>query len=336
MIILNALKVIFVLGFLIFIHEGGHCFITKKCGVIVEEFAIGFGPKIFSKEKNGTVYTLRAVPLGGFCRMLGEEQREAKEGSFSEATPLRKALIVLAGPVVNILFGILLFFLLGTFAGSMASTTIESKLPEYADKLTQIEIGDTILKINGENVKLKSDVDRIVRNITTDDELTLTVRRNDEILDVKVRPSKYEDYDFYVIGIKVGIMDSNIKNRLYFGFWETSNYVKSVGENVVKLLTGRIKTEQMMGPVGISEMVVKTSEIEDFVYLLSAISLSLGVTNLLPIPALDGGRLVLIIIEKIRGKALSEKLEYRIQTIGLTLLLLFSLYITYNDILRIF
>ena len=91
-----------------------------------------------------------------------------------------------------------------------------------------------------------------------------------------------------------------------------------------------------MGPVGISEMVVKTSEVEDFVYLLSAISLSLGVTNLLPIPALDGGRLVLIIIEKIRGKALSERIEIRIQTIGLTLLLLFSLYITYNDILRIF
>ena len=192
---------------------------AKKCGVIVEEFAIGFGPKIFSKEKNGTVYTLRTIPLGGFCRMLGEEQREEKEGSFSEAKPLRKALIVLAGPIVNILFGIILFFLLGTFAGTMASTTIEGKAPGYEANLTQIEIGDTILKINGENVKLKSDVDRILRKVTTDDELTLTVRRNGEIIDVKVKPSIYEGYDFYVLGIKVGIMDSTIKNRLYFGFW---------------------------------------------------------------------------------------------------------------------
>jgi regulator of sigma E protease len=91
LIIINALKIIFLLGFLIFIHEGGHCFVAKKCGVIVEEFAIGFGPKLFGKEKNGTYYSIRAVPLGGFCKMLGEERREEKKGSFSEATPLRKA-----------------------------------------------------------------------------------------------------------------------------------------------------------------------------------------------------------------------------------------------------
>ncbi len=335
MIIINALKIIFLLGFLIFIHEGGHCFVAKKCGVIVEEFAIGFGPKLFGKEKNGTYYSIRAVPLGGFCKMLGEERREEKKGSFSEATPLRKALIVLAGPTVNIVFGIVLFFFLGVFSSTLLSTTISGKLPEYEANLTQLEIGDKILKINGVNVKVKSDVDRIVRNIN-DDSLVLTVQRGDEILDFDVKLSKYKDYDFYVIGIEVEKLESTLENRFYFGFHETTNYLRQVADSIAKLVTGKIKTEQMMGPVGIGEMVVKTTALEDFVYLLSAISVSLGVTNLLPIPALDGGRLVLVIIEKIRGKALSEMVEYRIQTIGLTLLLLFSLYITYNDILRIF
>lgn len=335
MIILNVLKVILVLGFLIFIHEGGHCIVAKKCGVIVEEFAIGFGPKIFEKEKNGTLYSVRAVPLGGFCKMLGEEVREEKKGSFSEASPFRKALIVLAGPTVNIIFGIVLFFFLGVFASTLLSTTIAGKLPEYEANLTQLEIGDTILKINGENVKVKSDVDRIVRNLK-DDNLILTVKRGEEVLDFNIKASKYKDYDIYVIGIEVEKMEPTIANRFYFGFYETANYLGSVADSVVKLVTGKIKTEQMMGPVGIGQMVVNTKAVEDLVYLISAISVSLGVTNLLPLPALDGGRLVLIIIEKIRGKALSEKTEYRIQTIGLTFLLLFSLYITYNDILRIF
>ena len=150
-----------------------------------------------------------------------------------------------------------------------------------------------------------------------------------------VKPTEYSD-GVYILGIQVALIDATFSEKIYYAFWETINFVESMFESIVMLFTGNVKIEQMTGPIGISEIVVKSSGIYDFVYLLCLISLSLGVTNLLPIPALDGGRIFLLIIEGIRGKALKEEIELGIQSVGFLLLILLSLYVSYKDILRIF
>ena len=239
--IINAIKIIFVLGFLIFIHEGGHFLIAKLCKVKVNEFSIGFGPKIWGKQGKETKYTIRLIPLGGFVNLEGEDGNSEDEHSFSKASILKRMAIVLAGPLVNILFAIIVYFL-----------------------------------------------------------LVLFIRK---------------DIGFALIKVK--------------------EFLGITFEGLKMLFTGGLTINDFMGPVGISDVIVNTNQIADYIYILSVISLSLGITNLFPIPALDGGRLLFIIIEAIRGKRLSEKFEVNMTLISFVLLILFSIYITYNDIIRI-
>lgn len=335
MILLNAIKIIFLLGFLVFIHEGGHFLVAKAFKINVKEFSIGFGPSIFTKQGKQTKYSVRAIPFGGYVDMLGEAERVDEEGSFSKAKVLPRIAIVAAGGIVNIVFGMIVFFILTLSTGTNVSTTIGEILPEYANNLTNLKVGDTILEIEGNKVHLKSDIDKNMQKIKSDEPITLLVERDGKNQYISVNPSKYDEKN-YILGIKVSLKEKNLENNLYYAFWETINFTLSIGDSLKMLFTGAVSPEQMMGPIGISEMVVETSSLYNFIYLLSLVSLSLGVTNLLPIPALDGGKILILIIEGIRGKALKEEVELGIQSAGFTLLILFSLYVSYNDILRIF
>ena len=187
--------------------------------------------------------------------------------------------------------------------------------------------------MNGKKIRLKSDIDNFMRKSNGED-INILVKRNNEEINCIVKPTKYENV--YILGIRVSLKEKNLINNLYYGFWETIDFTISLGDSLKLLFTGNVRPEQMMGPIGISDMVVKSNGIYDFIYLLSLISLSLGVTNLLPIPALDGGQIVLLIIEGIRKKALKEEIELGIQSAGFTALILLSIYVSYNDILRIF
>lgn len=250
---INALKIIFLLGFLILIHEGGHCIVAKLCKVKVNEFAIGFGKVIWQKQGKETKYSLRMIPLGGFCSMEGEEEASDSEGSFSKASVWKRIAIVVAGAAVNIIFGIIVYFILVSTVGL-----------QFADPTK-----DTFL------------------------------------------------------------------NRIYYGGQRTGAFIGSIFESIKMLFTGGVKTDQMVGIVGISEVVVQTSKLVDYIYLLSVISVSLGVTNLLPIPALDGGKILVLLIEIIRRKPMKVETEAKIQLIGFSILIALSLFVTYNDILRI-
>lgn len=240
MIIINTLKIIFLLGFLVLIHESGHFFVAKLCKVKVNEFAIGFGPIILSKQGKETKYALRLIPLGGFVSMEGEDERSTKEGSFSEASIIKRIAIVMAGGLVNIIFAIVVFWCL---------------------------------------------------------------------------------------------------SAVYFGiqraFYNVGYFIKAMFDSIVQLFTGKVSINQMMGPVGISNEVSKTTGIADFINFLAIISLSLGVTNLLPFPPLDGGKVVFLIIEAIRKKPLSQKIEVAIQSVGFIALITLSIFVAYNDILRL-
>lgn len=251
--IINVIKIIFLLGFLIFIHEGGHFIVAKLCKVKVKEFSIGFGKIIWQKQKKETKYTLRLIPLGGFCNMEGESEESDDEGSFSKASVWKRMAIILAGATVNILFGILVYFLI-----------ISTVAIQFMD------------------------------------------------------PAK-----------------DTIFNRIYYGAKNTGVFIISIFESIKTLFAGGIATDQMVGIVGISEVVVKTAGIINYIYLLAVISVSLGVTNLLPIPALDGGKILILIIEIIRGKPMKVETEAKIQLIGFSIIFALFLLVTYNDILRI-
>ena len=251
--LINALKIVFLLGFLILIHEGGHCIVAKLCKVKVNEFAIGFGKIIWQKQGKETKYSIRLIPLGGFCSMEGETEESDEKGSFSKASVWKRMAIVVAGAAVNILFGILVYFILVTTVGI-----------QFID------------------------------------------------------PAK-----------------DTFFNRIYYGAKGTGAFIATIFDSMKTLITGGIKTDQMVGIVGISEVVVQTNGIINYLHLLAVISVSLGVTNLLPIPALDGGKILILLIEVIRRKPMKLETEAKIQLLGFSILMVLTIFVTYNDILRI-
>ena len=249
--IITALKIIFLLGFLILIHESGHFLVAKACKVCVNEFAIGFGKAIWTKQGKETLYVLRLIPLGGFVRMEGEEEHSDKEGSFSNVSIPKKMAIVASGGLTNIIFGLVTFFILSTV---------------YYGKV---------------------------------------------------------------------IENSNFVSQMSYGFSNTLNYLGLTIDSLKQLFTGNIDLNQLTGPIGISGMVAETSGLFDFINLLAVVSLSLGITNLLPFPPLDGGKIIIYIIEWIRKKPLKENIELNLQSVGFAMIILLSIYVAYNDVLRI-
>lgn len=412
-ILISAIKIIFLLGFLIFIHEGGHFLVAKLCKVKVNEFAIGFGPTIWKKQGNETKYALRLIPLGGFVSMEGEVESSEQEGSFSKASIPRRIAIVAAGALVNIVFGLIVYFILMSSTGNYITNVIDSTVDNYAAQQVGIKQGDTIVEFNGNKVKNKYDLNKLM-NSNNGEEIKLKINRNDQILEYTVKPTKQDikstgiylkkdskiiavepnssaekvglkandkiikingentnndpykvlelinsnaeilnleierdketlnidltpDYTSkYYLGVTFKQAESTLLNHIYYGLIETKTFGFSILENLKQLFSGNVSVDQMMGPVGISEAVAETNGFSEFIYLLALISLSLGVTNLLPIPALDGGKIVVLLIEAIRRKKLKEGTEMKIQLIGFSILIALTIYITYNDILRIF
>ena len=189
--LITALKIIFVLGFLILIHEAGHFFVAKLCKVTVNEFSIGFGPVIWRKQGKNTKYTLRLIPLGGFVNLEGEEERSEKEGSFSKASIPKRIAIVIAGGLVNILFALIVYYCLMLSIGNHTSFIVEDVIQNYAAQNAGIQKNDEILKINNKKIYTRNNFDKIISN-SNGEELKLTIKRNNEIKDITLTPTKQE------------------------------------------------------------------------------------------------------------------------------------------------
>lgn len=336
-VILSAIKIIFLLGFLIFIHELGHFLVAKWCKVKVNEFAIGFGPTIWKKQGKETKYALRLVPLGGFVSMEGENERSEDSRSFSKASIPKRIAICLAGATVNIVFGIIVYFVLMASSGTYISNEVDSVIDGYSAQTAGIQANDKIIEVDGKKVNSRYDLNKIIDE-KNGDEVKVKIQRDNEVLDYTIKPTevKAKSISTYYLGVNLKAAPDTFINRCINGGMETKEFMFSILDNLKQLFSGKVGVDQMMGPVGISETVAKTSGIKEFVYMLALISLSLGVTNLLPIPALDGGKILILIIEAVRRKPLKEQTEINIQLIGFSLLIALSLYVTYNDILRIF
>ena len=265
--------------------------------------------------------------------MLGEDEHSDEEGSFSKASIPKRIAVVVAGGLVNIIFGLLVYFILAVSTGNYITTTIDTVVPNYAAESAGIIQNDEITKINGKRMRLRSDIEKEIQG-SKGNEIILTVIRDNKEEEIKLTPTLEENR--YIIGVTFKIAESNFENNLYYGFWDTIDFSTSIVENLKEMFSGKVKADQLMGPVGISEVVSKTNGVIEFVYMLALISLSLGVTNLLPFPPLDGGKIVILLIEAIRRKPIKEETEAKIQIAGFALLIALSIYVTYNDVLRIF
>ena len=240
--IISILKIVFLLGFLIFIHEGGHFLTAKLCNVKVNQFSIGFGPEVWKFEGKETKYALRLIPLGGFVSMEGEEKESTDERAFNKISIIKRIWIVSAGALTNIIFGLIVYMVLALV---------------------------------------------VYKNMT------------DALFAIK-------------------------------------EFVLSLVESIKMMFTGHVGMKDLTGPVGISGIISKTENLFQYLYMISIISVSLGITNLLPIPALDGGKIVLLLIEAIRKKPLKENTEITIQLIGFSIIIVLSIFVTYNDIHKLF
>lgn len=360
-------------GIIILIHEFGHFLLAKKNGVTVHEFSIGMGPKIYSKEKNGTEYSLRVLPIGGYVSMEGEEdgfdrseedtnededntlkienkediedknesydEVVVNEGSFAEKTILQRASIIFAGPFFNFLgcigFLVVLFLMIG-----VPTTKVGTLVDKAPAQSVGIQVGDEIKSVNGQKVNSSTDITNII-STSKGEKVSIVVERDKKEIKFDINPTYNKDTQTYIIGITFD-RTKNIIKSFTTALTTTWDITVQMVEFLGQLVTGRVAggiSNSVAGPVGVIGMVSDAARmgITNLLYLGAVISLNLGIMNLVPFPALDGGRLLLLLIEGLRGgKKLDPSKEAMINIVGMSVLMAFMLFITYKDILRLF
>ena len=415
--IITVVKLLLIILSVASFHELGHLLASKLQGVGVDEYSVGFGPKIFQKEYKGTMYSIRCIPLGGYCAIEGEEATEENkdsETSYQNKKPWQKIIILSMGVIFNFILSIVIFTVV-YLPGNVGTTTINKLNSDSVLLEAGLQEGDTITAINGKkvcllsqisNYKIKSGVTDIeltylregeyetvtihnaqrtegkigisfhmneegkqtnqvelvgsgtaaasagiksgdvvvsVDSIQTPDaksvveevktkagqEVTFEIQRGDDVTEYVIIPEAKEIFDLGIESV------TTTKSNLKYAVVETIQNVKSIVGSYVDLFTGKVHVSQMSGIVGIGEVVSKSEGILNFFFLMAMISMAVGVANILPFPPLDGGKILLVCIEWITGKKVSENVEVVISYIGLGLLIALTVFVTIKDIIRI-
>ncbi|WP_028307329.1 RIP metalloprotease RseP [Desulfitibacter alkalitolerans] len=334
----TAVLAILIFGVLILVHELGHFIVAKATGIRVEEFAIGMGPKILGVKYGETDYSLRALPIGGYNKMSGMEPgTEDDEKGFNSKTVSQRMLVIVAGSLMNFLLAIVLFVLVFSFIGVPAnSNVIGDTIAGFPAEQAGLKKGDQLTAINGEPVNNWLELTQIIQK-NPEKNLTITVQRENTILQIDVTPKKDPETGLGLIGIRDSLKTYDVWTGLKLGTERAIAILVLIVTSLVHIVTGQAPAE-VAGPVGIVQMIGEAAQygagmIFNFAALLS---LNLGLINLLPIPALDGSRLVFLAIEGVRGKPINPERENFVHLIGFAMLILLMILITYKDILRIF
>jgi len=343
------------LGILIFVHELGHFITARRNDVRVEEFALGFGPKLISRKKGETVFSIRAIPLGGFCNMVGEmpyddeelDQDELKkirkteeEGrAFYQKTPWQRLKILFMGSGMNFLLAVVAFVLMFGIYGIPTAVQDQAILgemwPNQPAAQSGLLPGDEVVAIDDREIETWDDMTAIIRE-NPGEALTFTVLRNDTTRDIEVTPEMDDDMGYAVIGVMPGVVRERVNpiRAVIRGVTYTFEAIAITVVGFAQLIAQRT-TEGLGGPVMIASFVGQAarSGMEHMLNLLAIISINLAIINLLPIPALDGGRIVFVLIEIIRGKPIPQEKEGLVHLIGFILLMLLMVFIIYQDII---
>nr|PZM90206.1 MAG: RIP metalloprotease RseP [[Clostridium] cellulosi] len=332
---------ILVFGVLIFTHELGHFIVAKLSNVKVNEFAVGMGPALFKIKRGETTYALRILPIGGYCAMEGEDEESSDERAFNKKPVWQKILVVVAGAFTNIVTGFILVVILTCISQAIATTTV-AKFDSQATSNAPggMQVGDQIYRINGARVHVSSDImyDLV---LDSDGVVDIQVIRDGKLVDLKnVQFPMMDDgnggkvirRDFWVVGQK-----KTFFNVLHESFFQTISMVRLVWVTFLQLFTGRFGLKDLAGPIGTTAAVGQAAAagLPDLLYVAALIAVNLGVVNLFPLPALDGGRLFFLIIEGIRRKPINPKYEGYIHFAGFALLMALMVIVSFNDIMRL-
>lgn len=329
--------VILLFVILIFPHELGHFVAAKLCGVQVNEFAFGMGPVILKKQGKETLYSIRAFPVGGFCAMEGEDTEEATENprAFNNKSWWKKIIILVAGAAMNIIIAFLVMIFAAVYMGT-PTTTINSVTDGGAASMAGIQAGDKIVRVSDSRVdSWEAFVGCIQKEIKADKTISITVERNGKEKTFSLSPQRQKNGK-YVIGV-ISKQRHNLFIGMKNGMASTVKMTKALFESFKMLFTSKEAINQVSGPVGMIKIVSDAAGLGVFyyLYLVALISLNLAIFNLLPLPALDGGRIIFVIIRMFTGRAISDKVEARVHMIGMALLLTLTVFVTWNDIMRL-
>ncbi len=340
-IILTVIIAILVFGVIIIIHELGHFLVAKANGVKINEFSFGMGPALFGFTKGETRYSVRAFPLGGYVSMEGEDEDSEDERSSGKKKWWQKLLIVVAGAVMNLILGLIILMCL-TFPNDAIGTTTLAQFNEGSQSQSAgLQIDDKIVKINNSAVHIDMDIVYELM-LDHDGKVDMVVERDGERVEVpNVQFAMTQDEDgnqFVNIDFKVYAQENSFFKSLERSFYWTGGIVKVVWRSLIDLVTGNFSLNQLGGPVRVADELAQASSAgwDSLLLMVAFITINVGVFNLLPLPALDGGRLIFIIIEGVRGKPVPAKYEGWVHAAGFILLILLMVLVTFNDIVNLF
>ena len=361
---MSIILTILVFSLIVVIHEGGHFLMARRCGIFVEEFAVGMGPVLFHhKTKKGLDVSFRLLPIGGFCRMKGEEpdpdhaDEKPAPDSFNGVAIWKRALVVAAGPFMNFVLAFVLLLVFNLALG-YTSREIADVDPGYPAYEAGLSAGDTVIGLNGESIHVFGKISFLLMYYEEGEDVTLVVRHPDGEKETLVFPLKYdEELQRYRMGFTVnsrGSLSEEAKTRGFFpalfetvaeSFWYTGYEIEITIRSLGMLLSGKVGIDALTGPIGIVSVVGETyqeaarygfltvlASIGSIIVLISA---NLGILNLFPIPGLDGSRLIFLLIEKIRKKPMNPRIENAIYITGFVLLFGLMIAVAFNDILRL-
>ena len=342
---MGIILAIIIFSFIVFFHELGHFLLAKKNGIDVEEFAIGMGPTLYSREYKGTKYAVRLFPIGGFCAMGEDEEATDSPGNFNNKSVWARISVILAGPMFNFILAIIFATILTAMVG-YDRPVIESVAEGFPAEEAGLREGDRIVRMGEKKIRIFREI-TIYNQFHQGEDVEITYSRNGEEHRVTLSPKEDEELGYSRLGItSEGYRKANALEAVRYGAYSVNYWISTTVESLKMLITGKVSINNLTGPVGIVDVVEDTYqesksygnfvvlvELLDIAIMLSA---NLGVMNLLPFPALDGGRLVFLFLEAVRRKRVSPEKEGYVHMIGIVLLMLLMVFVMFNDIRRVF
>jgi len=337
---LTAVYTILVFCLIIAIHEFGHFLFAKLSKITVHEFSIGMGTKLFGFKKNETEYNFRLFPIGGFVKLEGEDEESDDPNAFGNKSPWKRLAVLAAGAFMNFVLGFVIFVIISSFSSGFASNIIGSVLKNSAFDEAGVKAGDVIISMEGDNYKSKiydyNDISYFTYK-NGNNTATITFKRDGEIIKKHITPSYLESKKRTLFGFSSEILKPTVPRIIGSAFRQSIFVVKVVVFSFADMIKGNVGVADMSGPVGIVNEIGTAAKngILNVLYLAALISINLGVVNLLPIPALDGGRIIFVLLELIRRKPIDKNKEGMVHLIGFALLLILMITITYTDIVKL-
>lgn len=344
---MRILIAILIFSLIVLIHEFGHFILAKKNGIVVNEFCLGLGPTLFGIQKGETKYSIKLLPFGGACIMLGEDEESASEGAFNQKSVWARISVVLAGPVFNFLLAFILAIIIIGNIGYDAPIIVQV-MDGYPAQEAGLEEGDRIVKINNQDIHVYREVMLYSQFLSTEQETTIAYERDGKIFETTLTPKLDKESGRYLIGYYgSGVRTKgNALTTLKYSAYEVKYWISYTVQSLKLIFKGQVQMNDISGPVGLVDLIgdsYESSKSEGaFIVWLNMLNISiflsanLGVMNLLPIPALDGGRLVFLFLEAIRGKKVSPSKEGMVHLVGLVLLMGLMILVLFNDIRKLF